>query len=43
MRRTHSSVNGTGTVGWHYDISDGLLDFLGDDDQLDAHLCGAGR
>ena len=31
---THSSVNGTGTVGWHYDISDGLLDFLGDDDQL---------
>src|SRR6185312_15886982 len=31
---THSSVNGTGTVGWHYDISDGALDFLGDDDQL---------
>jgi VCBS repeat-containing protein len=31
---THSSVNGTGLVGWHYDISDGALDFLGDDDQL---------
>ena len=27
-------MNGTGTVGWHYDISDGALDFLGDDDQL---------
>ena len=31
---THSQANGTGTVGWHYDISDGALDFLGDDDQL---------
>src|SRR4029077_4286345 len=31
---THSSANGAGTVGWHYDISDGALDFLGDDDQL---------
>ncbi len=31
---THSQTDGTGTVGWHYDISDGALDFLGDDDQL---------
>src|SRR5262249_18810524 len=31
---THSEANGTGTVGWHYDISDGALDFLGDLDQL---------
>src|SRR4029077_11258170 len=31
---THSQLDGTGTVGWHYDISDGALDFLGDDDQL---------
>jgi VCBS repeat-containing protein len=31
---THSQANGTGTVGWHYDISDGALDFLGDDDQV---------
>ena len=31
---THSQADGTGTVGWHYDISDGLLDFLGDTDQL---------
>jgi VCBS repeat-containing protein len=31
---THSQVNGTGTVGWHYDISDGAIDFLGDDDQV---------
>ena len=31
---THSQANGTGAVGWHYDISDGLLDFLGDDDQV---------
>ena len=31
---THLQSDGTGTVGWHYDISDGLLDFLGDNDQL---------
>jgi VCBS repeat-containing protein len=31
---THSQANGTGTVGWHYDISDLALDFLGDNDQL---------
>src|SRR6185312_14462693 len=31
---THSQANGTGTVGWHYDISDGAIDFLGDDDQV---------
>ena len=31
---THSQADGTGTVVWHYDISDGLLDFLGDNDQL---------
>jgi VCBS repeat-containing protein len=31
---THSQADGNGTVGWHYDISDGVLDFLGDDDQL---------
>ena len=27
-------MNGTGTVVWHYDISDGALDFLGENDQL---------
>ena len=31
---THSQANGTGTVVWHYDISDSALDFLGDDDQV---------
>jgi VCBS repeat-containing protein len=31
---THSTIDGTGTVGWHYDISDGALDFLGATDQV---------
>ena len=31
---THSQADGTGTVVWHYDISDSALDFLGDNDQL---------
>src|SRR5262249_57314392 len=31
---THSQLDGTGTVGWHYDISDAVLDFLGADDQV---------
>ena len=26
---THSSVDGSGTVGWHYNIDDSALDFLG--------------
>lgn len=31
---THSAVDGTGTITWHYDIGDGALDFLGTDDQV---------
>src|SRR6185312_819087 len=31
---THLQSDGTGTVGWHYDISDSALDFLGDLDDL---------
>ena len=31
---THSSVNGSGTIGWHYDIADSALDFLGASDQV---------
>ena len=31
---THSSVNGSGTIGWHYDIADSALDFLGATDQV---------
>ena len=29
---THSSLDGSGTIGWHYNIDDGALDFLGADD-----------
>ena len=29
---THSTVDGTGTVGWHYNIDDSVLDFLGKND-----------
>jgi VCBS repeat-containing protein len=29
---THSNVTGDGTIGWHYDIADSALDFLGADD-----------
>ncbi len=29
---THSQADGTGTIGWHYDIADSALDFLGADD-----------
>ena len=29
---THSTTDGTGTIGWHYNIDDGALDFLGADD-----------
>ena len=29
---THSSVDGTGTIGWHYNIDDSALDFLGKND-----------
>ena len=31
---THSSVTGNGTIGWHYDIADSALDFLGATDQV---------
>ena len=29
---THSSTDGSGTIGWHYNIADSDLDFLGDND-----------
>ena len=29
---THSQTDGSGTIGWHYDIADSALDFLGADD-----------
>ncbi len=29
---THSSSTGAGTIGWHYDIDDSALDFLGAND-----------
>ena len=29
---THSSVDGTGGIAWHYDIADSALDFLGAND-----------
>src|SRR6185295_13637793 len=31
---THSSVDGSGTVGWHYNVADSALDFLGATDQV---------
>ncbi len=31
---THSSVTGNGTIGWHYDIADSAIDFLGASDQV---------
>ncbi len=31
---THSNVTGNGTIGWHYDIADSALDFLGTNDQV---------
>ena len=30
----HSNLNGTGSIGWHYTIADGALDFLGAKDQV---------
>ena len=32
---THSTADGTGTIGWHYDISDSALDFLGANDVVE--------
>ena len=26
---THSTTDGSGTIGWHYNINDSALDFLG--------------
>ncbi len=31
---THSTADGSGTIGWHYDIADSALDFLGANDQV---------
>ena len=31
---THSTTDGTGTIGWHYNIADSALDFLGAHDQV---------
>jgi len=31
---THSNADGTGSFGWHYDIADSALDFLGVHDQV---------
>ncbi len=31
---THSTTNGTGTIGWHYDLADSAIDFLGANDQV---------
>ena len=31
---THSNVSGAGSIGWHYDILDSALDFLGKNDQV---------
>src|SRR5262249_57488258 len=31
---THSTTDGTGSIGWHYNINDSALDFLGKNDQV---------
>src|SRR5262249_47337804 len=31
---THSTTDGTGSIGWHYNINDSALDFLGAHDQV---------
>ena len=31
---THSTTNGSGTIGWHYNIDDSALDFLGANDEV---------
>src|SRR5262245_66644541 len=31
---THSTTDGTGSIGWHYNINDSTLDFLGAHDQV---------
>src|SRR5581483_8950856 len=31
---THSTSDGSGTIGWHYNIDDSALDFLGANDQV---------
>src|SRR5262249_25267780 len=31
---THSTTDGSGSIGWHYNINDSALDFLGKNDQV---------
>src|SRR5262249_17804082 len=31
---THSTTDGSGSIGWHYNINDSALDFLGQNDQV---------
>ena len=35
---THSTTDGSGTIGWHYNIDDSALDFLGRQRPGDADL-----